>query len=118
MPTPRLCHDVKTTMLPISSARYGGGPFGLHPPGYASGPARPALAREPEIAWAASGFGIGICQSALAARDKAIIRVLKARFSLAMDTWVAMHEDLRESPRCAVTLAALAVGLSAHLRRP
>jgi hypothetical protein len=72
----------------------------------------------PKLPGQRQGFGIGICQSALAARDKAIIRVLKARFSLAMDTWIAMHEDLRESPRCAVTLAALVVGLSAYRRRP
>ncbi len=65
-----------------------------------------------------AGFGIGICQSALAARDEAIVRVLKTKFSLTMDTWIAMHEDLRESPRCAVTFAALAAGLSAYLRRP
>jgi DNA-binding transcriptional LysR family regulator len=65
-----------------------------------------------------AGFGIGICQSALAARDAAIVRVLKTKFSLTMDTWIAMHEDLRESPRCAVTFAALAAGLSAYLRRP
>jgi DNA-binding transcriptional LysR family regulator len=65
-----------------------------------------------------AGFGIGVCQSALAARDKAIIRVLKTKFSLTMDTWIAMHEDLRESPRCAVTFAALAAGLSAYVRRP
>jgi DNA-binding transcriptional LysR family regulator len=65
-----------------------------------------------------AGFGIGICQSALAARDEAIVRVLKTKFSLTMDTWIAMHEDLRESPRCAVTFTALAAGLSAYLRRP
>lgn len=65
-----------------------------------------------------AGFGICICQSALAARDAAIVRVLKTKFSLTMDTWIAMHEDLRESPRCAVTFAALAAGLSAYLRRP
>jgi len=64
-----------------------------------------------------AGFGIGICQSALAAKDKALVRVLQTKFSLTMDTWIAMHEDLRESPRCAVTFAALAAGLSVYIKR-
>ncbi|QDQ29292.1 LysR family transcriptional regulator [Chitinimonas arctica] len=61
-----------------------------------------------------AGFGIGICQSALAARDKQLVRVLPAGFSLMMDTWVAMHEDLRASPRCAACFKAIAAGLSAY----
>jgi len=63
-----------------------------------------------------AGFGIGICQAGLAARDKSLVRVLKSAFSLTLDTWVAMHEDLRDSPRCAVTFAALAAGLGAYIR--
>ena len=68
-----------------------------------------------QLAAIRSGFGIGVCQSALAAKDKTLIRILPAQFSLTMDTWIAMHEDLRESPRCAVTFAALAEGLSAYI---
>jgi DNA-binding transcriptional LysR family regulator len=64
-----------------------------------------------------AGFGIGACQSALAARDKALVRVLPASFSVALDTWVAMHEDLRESARCAVTFSAIAAGLKAYIGR-
>jgi Transcriptional regulator len=55
-----------------------------------------------------------VCQSALAARDPRLVRVLSNQFSMTMDTWVAMHEDLRESARCAVTFAALAAGLRAY----
>ncbi|MGY2488939.1 LysR family transcriptional regulator [Cupriavidus sp. CP313] len=61
-----------------------------------------------------AGFGIGVCQAALAARDPRLVRVLPNQFSVIMDTWVAMHEDLRESARCAVTFAALASGLRAY----
>jgi DNA-binding transcriptional LysR family regulator len=61
-----------------------------------------------------AGFGIGVCQVALAARDRSLVRVLKKDFSLAMPTWIAMHEDLRDSPRCAATFAALIKGLSAY----
>jgi len=41
--------------------------------------------------------------------------VLRNEFSLTMDTWIAMHEDLRGSARCAVTFAALAEGLAAYV---
>lgn len=63
-----------------------------------------------------AGFGIGACQSPLAARDAKLVRVLRKEFSLTLDTWVAMHEDLRASARCAVTFAALASGLNAYIR--
>jgi DNA-binding transcriptional LysR family regulator len=63
-----------------------------------------------------AGLGIGICQVALAARDPAMVRVMKSRFSLKLDTWIAMHEDLRDSPRCAATFNALAAGLRAYQR--
>ncbi|MBF6991484.1 MULTISPECIES: LysR family transcriptional regulator [Cupriavidus] len=58
-----------------------------------------------------AGFGIGVCHAALAGRDPGLVRVLRSEFSVAMDTWVAMHEDLRGSARCAVTFAALVAGL-------
>jgi len=63
-----------------------------------------------------AGFGIGACQLPLAARDPSLVRVLREEFSLSLDTWVAMHEDLRSSARCAVTFAALASGLKAYIQ--
>ncbi|WP_436177962.1 LysR family transcriptional regulator [Acidovorax sp. LjRoot66] len=71
-----------------------------------------------QLAAIRAGYGIGVCHVALAAKDKSLVRVLKSRFALALDTWIAMHEDLRESPRCAVTFAALAAGLGAYIRQP
>ncbi|WP_416208591.1 LysR family transcriptional regulator [Acidovorax sp.] len=71
-----------------------------------------------QLAAIRAGFGIGVCHVALAAKDKSLVRVLKTPFSPALDTWIAMHEDLRESPRCAVTFAALAAGLGAYIRQP
>jgi DNA-binding transcriptional LysR family regulator len=62
-----------------------------------------------------AGYGIGVCQTALAARNPSVRRVLPKAFSHKMDTWIAMHEDLRASARCAVTFAALAVGLKAYI---
>ena len=69
-----------------------------------------------QLAAIRAGFGIGVCQSALAARDPALVRVLRSKFSLSLDTWLAMHEDLRDSPRCAATFAVLAKGLAGYIR--
>jgi DNA-binding transcriptional LysR family regulator len=62
-----------------------------------------------------AGVGIGWCQAGLAARDPALVRVLPTDCSLPLETWVAMHEDLRASPRCAVTFAALVAGLDDYI---
>jgi len=62
-----------------------------------------------------AGYGLGICQVPLAARDPALVRVLPRAFAPSMDTWIAMHEDLRGSARCAVTFAALAAGLKDYI---
>ncbi len=62
-----------------------------------------------------AGFGIGVCQSALAARNPELVRVLPQDFAPRLDTWLAMHEDLRESKRCTVVFAALADGLKSYM---
>lgn len=62
-----------------------------------------------------AGYGIGICQVPLGKRDPSLVRLLRKDFAPVMDTWVAMHSDLRDSPRCAVTFAALAAGLKAYM---
>ncbi len=69
-----------------------------------------------QLAAIRAGFGIGFCQVALAAKDKTLVHLLPRQFSINMETWVAMHEDLRASPRCAVTFAALVEGLGAYMR--
>jgi DNA-binding transcriptional LysR family regulator len=68
-----------------------------------------------QLAAIRAGFGIGICQSALAKRDANLVRILPRKFSLALDTWIAMHEDMRGSPRCSVTFSALAEGIAAYI---
>jgi DNA-binding transcriptional LysR family regulator len=62
-----------------------------------------------------AGAGIGFCQVPLARREPVLQRVLATDFSLRMDTWVAMHEDLRNSPRCRVSFDALVDGLTAFI---
>jgi len=61
-----------------------------------------------------AGCGIGVCQVALAKRDADLVRVL-LKFELKLETWVTMHEDLRNSPRCRVTFDALVKGLTAYV---
>jgi DNA-binding transcriptional LysR family regulator len=67
-----------------------------------------------QLAMIRAGFGLGVCQVGLARRE-GLVRVLPKPFSLPLDTWVAMHADLRDSPRCAVTFAALVKGLSDYI---
>ena len=62
-----------------------------------------------------AGYGIGICHVQLGRRDPSLVRVLAKDFCPVLDTWIAMHEDLRDSARCAVTFAALATGLKAYI---
>ncbi|MFL6659331.1 MAG: LysR family transcriptional regulator [Massilia sp.] len=68
-----------------------------------------------QLAALRAGFGIGVCQNALAARNPELVRVLPQDFSPRLDTWLAMHEDLRESKRCTVVFAALADGLKSYM---
>lgn len=62
-----------------------------------------------------AGFGIGICQVALAKRDPGLRRVLASELQLKLGVWVAMHEDLRSSPRCRAVFDGLVAGLQAYV---
>jgi len=70
-----------------------------------------------QLALIRSGAGIGVCQTAIARRDQAIVRVLPRQVSLSLETWITMHEDLRDSPRCRVTFEALVEGLQHHVEQ-
>jgi len=70
-----------------------------------------------QLALIRSGAGIGACQAPIARRDDALVRILPKQFSLSLETWVTMHEDLRASPRCRVTFDALVEGLQRHVGR-
>ena len=67
-----------------------------------------------QLAFIRAGFGLGVCQTGVAMRAPQLTRVLASELSLKLETWIVMHEDLRNSPRCAVTFAALAEGLAAY----
>jgi len=69
-----------------------------------------------QLAAIRAGFGIGVCQVALAARDASLVRILPEAVGMQLGTWLAMHEDLRSSPRCRVTYDALAEGLRSYMQ--
>jgi DNA-binding transcriptional LysR family regulator len=68
-----------------------------------------------QLAAIRAGFGIGVCQVALANRDRDLVRVLPDAFELKLGTWLAMHENLRSTPRCRIVFDALAAGLAGHV---
>lgn len=62
-----------------------------------------------------AGFGIGACQVGLAQRTPALIRLFPEQVAFHLDTWLAMHEDLRTSPGCQAVFTALAEGLAEYV---
>jgi DNA-binding transcriptional LysR family regulator len=64
------------------------------------------------------GIGIGICQAGLARRDAALVRLMPRTFSMKLETWITMHEDLRSSPRCRAAFDALVNGLQQYIGAP
>jgi DNA-binding transcriptional LysR family regulator len=68
-----------------------------------------------QLAAIRAGHGIGICQVPIARRDPRLVRLLPKQFALPLETWVTMHEDLRDSPRCRTTFDALVEGLSTYV---
>ena len=67
-----------------------------------------------QLALIRAGIGIGACQVRLAERHGALVRVLPELFSLQLETWLAMHENLRSNPACQAVFTALAEGLTEY----
>ncbi|EGY64606.1 Cyn operon transcriptional activator [Ralstonia pickettii] len=67
------------------------------------------------IAALRAGFGIGFCQVGLARHNADLVRLFSEQIAITLDTWLAMHEDLRDSPRCRVVFDALATGLLRYI---
>jgi DNA-binding transcriptional LysR family regulator len=68
-----------------------------------------------QLAAVRAGFGLGVCQVAVARRDPQLVRVLPTVFDFKMGTWLVMHENLRTTPRCRIVFDALARGMRGHL---
>jgi DNA-binding transcriptional LysR family regulator len=69
-----------------------------------------------QLAALRAGFGIGVCQVALARRSPDLVRLLPKSFVFKLEVWIAMHADLRSSARCRVVADALAAGLGAYAK--
>lgn len=67
-----------------------------------------------QLALLRSGAGIGVCNVQLAKRNAALVRLLPKSFALQLETWVTMHEDLRNVPRCRAAFGALVVALEQY----
>ncbi len=63
-----------------------------------------------------AGFGLGFMQAPLARRDPQLVRLLAEEVSIPMDTWVVMHEDLRQSVRVRRLFDHLADALLDYVR--
>lgn len=63
-----------------------------------------------QIAAIRAGIGIGLCQRPLGHANADLVHLLP-EIGLPLGTWVAMHENLKTSPRCRVTFDALVTGL-------
>jgi DNA-binding transcriptional LysR family regulator len=69
-----------------------------------------------QMALIRSGCGIGFFQLGLARRDPNLVRVLQDELAMTLTTFVAMHENLRTTPRCRVTFDAIADGMAAYVK--
>ncbi|MFZ5668821.1 MAG: LysR family transcriptional regulator [Pseudomonadota bacterium] len=69
-----------------------------------------------QLAALRAGFGIGGCQTAIAAADPDLVPVLPGVVRFELEMWLAMHEDLRASPRVRRMFDHLAGGLGEYCR--
>jgi DNA-binding transcriptional LysR family regulator len=69
-----------------------------------------------QLAMLRAGFGVGACQTPIAARDPDLVPVLGDAFRYDMEMWVAMHEDLKSSRRMRLIFDWLVDGLTAFIR--
>ena len=68
-----------------------------------------------QLAMMRAGFGVALCQSHLAARSGDCIRLIP-EFSVGLDTWITMHEGLRDTLRCRMVFDALVTGMKSYVR--
>jgi DNA-binding transcriptional LysR family regulator len=67
-----------------------------------------------QIAAIRAGLGIGICHVALAARPPQLVRLFPDEVAVPLDTWIAMHEDLRGDRRMRLTFDHLHRAIAAY----
>ena len=69
-----------------------------------------------QLAAVRAGFGVGLVQDPIAARDPALMPVLRDVFVAHLTVWIAMHEDLKHTRRMRIAFDGLVEGMSAHVR--
>ena len=70
-----------------------------------------------QLALIRSGAGIGFCQVPIAnAANPKLVRVLPEHYAMKLDTWITMHEGLRNNPSCKAAFDALVVGMERYVR--
>jgi len=69
-----------------------------------------------QLAALRAGLGIGGCQENIARRSSELLRILPNLFSHTLEIWLAMHEDMKATPRLRLLFDHLAAGLVAFLR--
>ena len=69
-----------------------------------------------QIALIRAGAGLAPCQRAIAARDPNLVPILEGVFSIALEMWVVMHEDLKGDRRLRALFDHLVEGLGQYVR--
>lgn len=70
-----------------------------------------------QLAALRAGYGLGGCQTGIAADDQDLLPVLPDVFQFELDMWLAMHEDLRPVTRVYLAFLHLAGALDVYVRR-
>jgi len=65
-----------------------------------------------QLAALRAGVGIGGCQENIAKRNSDLVRLLADEVSFSLEVWLAMHEDVRTTPRIRRLFDHLATGLT------
>lgn len=63
-----------------------------------------------------AGFGLGVCQLPIAARDADLVRVLPREIAYDLPIWVVMHAALKRERRMAAVFDHLARGMRGYIR--
>ena len=67
-----------------------------------------------QLAALRAGFGVGVCQYGIARRDPNLTPLLPDALTFELDTWVVMHEDLKNSRRMRLMFDHLVERVSAY----
>ena len=73
-----------------------------------------AVVEKTQLAAIRAGFGVGVCQYGIARRNPDLVAILPQALGFELETWIAMHEDLRNSRRMRLMFDHLAQALTAY----